>query len=58
MRELDKGLEISLRGPEAEEALSAFRRQVESWGLAMPPAEPLVLDFGLGDFGNILYNTV
>lgn len=53
MRELDKGLEISLGGPQAEEALSAFRRQIESWGLAMPPVEPLVLDFGLGDFARV-----
>ena len=53
MRELDKGLAISLGGPQAEEALSVFRRQVEAWGLAMPPAEPLVLDFGLGDFARV-----
>jgi len=53
MRELDKGLEIALKGAEAEKALSAFRRQIQSWGLAMPPAEPLVLDFGLGDFQRV-----
>jgi len=53
MRELDKGLEIALKGPEAEEALSTYRRQIEAWGLAMPPAEPLVLDFGLGDFQRV-----
>ena len=50
MRELDKGLDISLKGEKAEEAIAAFHRQVESWGLEMPPAEPLVLDFGLADF--------
>ncbi|MFH1920734.1 MAG: cupin domain-containing protein [Planctomycetota bacterium] len=50
MRELEKGLDVSLKGPEAAEALSVFRRQMESWGLVMPPAEPLVFDFGLGNF--------
>lgn len=50
MKELDKGLEISLKGPKAREALSSFRSQIEAWGLAMPPTEPLVLDFGLGNF--------
>ena len=53
MRELDKARDISLTGPEAQRALAAFDRQIESWGLVMPPAEPLVLDFGLGDFHRI-----
>ena len=48
MRELDKGLEISVSGPEAEQALAAFRQQMEQWGLVAPPAKPFVLDFGLG----------
>jgi D-lyxose ketol-isomerase len=50
MHELDKALAISLTGPAAEAALAAFRRQAETWQLALPPVEPLVLDFGLGDF--------
>ena len=50
MDELDAGLALSLQGALAEEALARFRRQVETWGLSMPPAKPLVLDFGLGDF--------
>jgi len=53
MQELDKGLDISLSGPEAERALAAFGRQVDSWGIAMPPVKPLVLDFGLGEFDRI-----
>ena len=53
MDELDKGLEISLEGAAAEEALAAFKRQMDAWGLAAPPAEPLVLDFGLGDFSAV-----
>lgn len=53
MQELDKALAISLHGPAAERALEACRRQMAAWGLAMPPVEPLVLDFGLGDFQRI-----
>ena len=48
MEELKKGLSISLAGPQAERALTAFRVQMKAWDLALPPAEPLVLDFGLG----------
>jgi mannose-6-phosphate isomerase-like protein (cupin superfamily) len=50
MRELDKGLDIAIKGVAAEEAIGAFRRQVAAWGLEMPPTEPLVLDFGLDQF--------
>ncbi len=53
MKELDKTLDISHTGPQAQQALDAFRRQIDSWGLVMPPVEPLVLDFGLGDFDRI-----
>ncbi|OPZ27087.1 MAG: putative D-lyxose ketol-isomerase [Lentisphaerae bacterium ADurb.BinA184] len=50
MKELSKGLDISLRGAVADEALRRFRRQLRAWRLTMPPAPPLVLDFGLGRF--------
>lgn len=50
MDELKKGLDISLHGVAARRALAAFRRQVKAWGVAMPPVEPLVLDFGLGEY--------
>ena len=50
MDELKKALDICMQGPEAERALAAFRRQLDGWQVAMPPAPPLVLDFGLGDF--------
>jgi quercetin dioxygenase-like cupin family protein len=53
MQELDKGQDISLCGPEAERALAAFGRQIDSWGLSMPPVEPLVLDFGVGQFDRV-----
>ena len=53
MRELDKGLEISLKGPQAQRALEAFQQQMTAWGLRAPPSQPLVLDFGLGDFARV-----
>jgi quercetin dioxygenase-like cupin family protein len=51
MDELDKALKISMVGAARDRALEAFRAQMREWGVALPPAEPLVLDFGLGDFG-------
>jgi D-lyxose ketol-isomerase len=48
MQELERGLNLAQRGQEAEAALAAFRQQIEAWGIVMPPVEPLVLDFGLG----------
>ncbi len=53
MQELDKGLDIALSGLDAEQALAACRRQLESWGIALPPVKPLVLDFGLGRFERV-----
>ena len=53
MEQLDKAADISLAGPEAERALDEFHRQIETWGLVMPPAEPLVLDFGLKRFEQV-----
>lgn len=50
MHELDKALLLSLGGAKAEAALAAFHAQMESWNLKTPPPEPLLLDFGLGDF--------
>lgn len=48
--ELEKGLSISARGPVAEEALRRFRKQADEWQVALPKVQPLVLDFGLGQF--------
>ena len=53
MEELDKGIDLSMRGGEAEEALRVARLQFDEWGLTMPAVEPLVFDFGLGDFANV-----
>ena len=53
MEELDKGLEVSIKGRLREEALAKVREQLAEWQVAIPPADPLVLDFGLGDFYDI-----
>jgi D-lyxose ketol-isomerase len=53
MDELDRGLDISISGPEAERRLAAFLAQMDAWGLATPPATPLVLDFGLGQLDRV-----
>ena len=51
MDELEKGLAISITGANRESLLSEFQRQIREWGVALPPFEPLVLDFGLEEFG-------
>jgi D-lyxose ketol-isomerase len=53
MKELDRALSIALKGKEAAQALGRFHRQMKAWGVALPAVAPLVLDFGLGDFGKI-----
>jgi D-lyxose ketol-isomerase len=53
MDELDKALDIAMTGPRAEAALAEFRRQLERWQVALPPATPFVLDFGLADFARV-----
>jgi mannose-6-phosphate isomerase-like protein (cupin superfamily) len=50
MYQLKKALDGNLKGRVASEALARFRKQLKAWKLAMPPAEPLIADFGLGDF--------
>lgn len=51
MNELDKALDISMKGPPARRTLAAFRRQARAWRVALPTVQPLVLDFGLGEYG-------
>lgn len=53
MDELNKGLSISLPPAKSIPILHAFHQQITEWGLAMPPVEPLVLDFGLGNFSSV-----
>jgi mannose-6-phosphate isomerase-like protein (cupin superfamily) len=50
MDELEKGLEISVKGPIRDEAIAAFEKQIAEWNLVMPPVERMVVDFGLGEF--------
>jgi len=50
MDELDDGLKISVTGALREQALAECTRQLAAWNVKMPSVEPLVLDFGLGDF--------
>lgn len=50
MDELDKGLSLSLHGLAKANALNRFQDVVRRWEVALPPVEPLVLDFGLGEF--------
>ena len=50
MDELEKGLTISLSAHQAKPYLDAFFSQIDDWKIALPPVEPLVLDFGLGRF--------
>ena len=41
---------VMIHGQEREQALGEIHAQIERWGLTLPDAEPLPLDFGLGDF--------
>lgn len=50
MDELNEALSLNVTGALRERALEACARQIADWGLAMPKVEPLVLDFGLGEF--------
>ena len=53
MNELDKGLAISISGDVRANALTRFLAQAQQWNLSLPAVEPLVLDFGLGDFERV-----
>ena len=50
MDELDNALRITVTGEAADKVLARFRDKIAEWGVAMPKVDPLVLDFGLGDF--------
>ena len=41
---------MQLAEPKRSEALKLFHEQITQWGLSMPGTEPLVMDFGLGQF--------
>lgn len=44
---------LQLQGKVRDEALEQFSTQLAKWGVKMPPVEPLVLDFGKGEFYRI-----
>lgn len=50
MEELDKGLAIAAPQSVQDEFLPRFEAQIGDWDLALPKIQPLVLDFGLGNF--------
>ena len=49
----DQTDDLQLRGLLRDEALRRFKAQIDGWGLRMPPAEPLVMAFGQGDFQSV-----
>lgn len=53
MQELNKARSIEVASPLAGQVLVALARQLSIWNLVMPAVQPLVLDFGLGDFYRI-----
>jgi mannose-6-phosphate isomerase-like protein (cupin superfamily) len=53
MNELSKAQEYAVGGGVAGEIVARIRKQMESWGLVMPAVDPVILDFGLGQFESI-----
>src|SRR5262245_34532214 len=53
MQTVDWTLDFELQGADREEPLAQAAETLREWGLVMPPAEPLVLHFGLHDFAHI-----
>ncbi len=53
MNELEKARRIEASPAIRERALDLLARQTKIWGVALPKAAPLVLDFGLGHFETI-----
>jgi len=51
MKELNTAM--SIKGKEGREILDKIQAQMKEWKLILPEIEPLILDFGLGDFANI-----
>ena len=50
MDQLSDGRRLALGEEDAAAGIAECERQMDIWGLKMPPVEALVLDFGLGDF--------
>jgi len=50
MEELKKAQDLSVKDDVRKKSLREFYSYVNDWQIALPNVEPLVLDFGLGDF--------
>lgn len=50
MDELKKGANLSVPESLKNEALAACKKVLQAWEVAMPEVEPLVVDFGQGEF--------
>lgn len=46
-------LDFEIKGQERADALAEADAVLAGWNLTMPPADPLTIDFGLGEFRNI-----
>ncbi len=53
MDELKKARTIEVSPDVRRAALPLFKKQIASWGIAIPDTDPLVLDFGLGKFESV-----
>lgn len=49
----EQGDKLQIQGQERKDSLRRFSQQMKQWELAMPPVEPLVMDFGQGDFDRV-----
>ena len=49
----NKFINYEVRGDKRQERLTRIKAQMNSWGLALPAEEPLLLHFGLGKFESI-----
>jgi len=52
MEELNKGQELAFTCPKVKEAVKHFYEQMVLWSTVLPPAKPLIVDFGLGNFAD------
>ena len=53
MDELENAETIAASGDVRRAALPRYKKQIAAWGVAIPDIEPLVLDFGLGQFETV-----
>ena len=53
MNQLDKARKVELSGDARDQAVARFRKHIADWDVALPHTEPLVLDFGLGQFESV-----